>query len=352
MKLSHQLFLIAFSLCAFSCGQQTSDELDTGAAASGVPSGQSLYVASGSCYGGGVTTSTGSGTVVAFDPATGAVKRVIIDYANYSPGDMPVAIADYDSTRVLITVENASGRRVDLVSKFGQTASTYLSNSTALNSVLRAAKLLSDGSYLVSKTSAIEKFTPAKARVLQGANSYIQSPASTCSATTTLISGLDTLANGKVIYANSAATPNNKLVLITPAGYVGTADCLASQAAPTTTALPTAVLTHSSGKLLAAYGSTTAASNFIYSYPINMTTNAFGTAVAAFSDSGVLVNGPSALAEDAYNGDVYVANALSTMNTIERFSFDPAAGTLTSRSVRMGPSIYTRCVSAMKAIRE
>lgn len=352
MKQLSQILLFALAFTATSCGQQQSDELDPGTAANGSSSSESLYVASGGCYGGGVTLSAGSGTIAAFDPATGAFRRVVVDYASYSPGDTPVAIADYDATHILVAVENTSGRRVDLVSKFGQSVSTYLSNSTALNGVLRTSKFLDDGSLLISKSTAIEKFTPAKGRVLQGANAFVQAPASTCATSATLLSSLDTLSNGKILLSHAAATPNNKLILISKSGYATTADCLNTQAAPTTTAMPTAVLTHSSGKVLVSWGSTTAASNFVYSYPVNATTNAFGTPVAAFSDNGVLVNGPTAMTEDAFNGDVYVANGLSTMNTIERFSFDSTAGTLTSKSVRFGPNIYTRCVSAMKAIRE
>jgi len=353
MKPLRKILIAASVFSAFSCGQTASDQLDPSAASSsGSPVSESLYVASGACYGGGVTTSTGSGTVVAMDPATGAVKRVVVDYSNYSPGDMPVSISDYDSKRILVTVENASGRRVDLVSKDGSGLSTYLSNSTALSAVLRTAKLLSDGSLLVSKSTMIEKFTPAKARILQGANAFIQSPASTCATAATLITAIETLPNGKVVFAHSAATPNNKIDLISSTGYATSADCLSNQVAPTTLAMPTALLAHSSGQLLAAYGSTTAASNFIYSYPINQTTNSFGTAVAAYNDSGVIVNGPSAMAEDLATGDVFVANALSTLNTIERFSLNTSTGVLTSRSQHFGPSVYTRCVSAMKVIKE
>lgn len=357
MKLTSQnliapLFAISVVATLIGCAQTGSDKLNTGAAANGVNSSVSLYVASGACYGGGVATAAGSGTIVNFDPSTGNVRRVVIDYSLYSPGDLPVAISNYDSTRLLVTVENASGRHVDLVNKDGSGAMTYLTNSTALNGVLRSAKLLNDGSLLVSKSSAVEKFAPSKARVLQGANPFINAPASTCATATTLISAVETSPSGKVIFAHAAATPNNKVDVISATGYNLTTDCLGGVAVANTLALPSALLLHSSGRLLVATGSTTAASNIIYSYPYNDTTSALGTAVSAYADSGVLINGPSALTEDPVNADVYVANALSTMNTIERFSYDPTAQTLTSRGQRLGPSVYTRCVSAMKAVRE
>ena len=44
-----------------------------------------LFVASGTCYAGGVATSAGSGTVASFDPDTGAFKRVVVDYNRHSP---------------------------------------------------------------------------------------------------------------------------------------------------------------------------------------------------------------------------------------------------------------------------
>jgi hypothetical protein len=340
---------LVFALAA--CGPTTSDQLNTGAASTGVSANESLYVASGACYGGGVVTALGSGTVVAFDPATGNMRRLVVDYAKYSPGDQPVAISNYDATHLLVTVENSSGRRIDLVNKDGSGLSTYLSNSTALSAVLRSASLLSDGSLLVSKSTAIEKFTPSKARVLQGASPFINAPASTCGPAATLITGLDVLSNGKVIFTHSAASPNNKFELISASGYSATTDCLGSQAAPTTLAMPTAVLVHSSGKVLVAYGSMTPASNFVYTYPINATTNVISTAISAYSDSGILVNGPSALAEDQNSTDVFVANALSTMNTIERFSYNSTTGILTPASGRLGPNVYTKCVSAMKVIK-
>jgi hypothetical protein len=354
MKPAYRLSILIVASGFFAgCGPSATDQLNASAAVSGVSTNESLYVASGSCYGGGVATSTPSATVAAFDPATGLLRRVVVDYNQYSPGDMPVAIAEYDATRLLITVENAAGRRVDLVKKDGSSVTTYLSNSVALNGVLHATKLLPDGSLLISKSTAIEKFTPAKARVLQGASAFIQAPGSVCATAATLITAIETLPNGKVIFAHSAASPNNKLDLVVAAGYAAAPDCLATQAAPDTFGMPTAIIVHSTGNVLVAYGSTTAASNYVYAYPINQTTNVIGTPIASFKDSGVVLNGSSALAEDPNTTDVFVANALSSLNTIERFSYVPATGILTNiPSKRIGPNVYTRCVAAMKAIKE
>lgn len=334
-----------------ACGPAASDRLNAGSANSGSNARTTLYVASGGCYGGGVALTAGSGTIAAFDSTTGALRRVVLDYTTYSPGDVPVSISDYDSTRLLVTVENASGRRLDLVNKDGSGSATFLTNSTALSGVLRAAQLLTDGSVLVSKSTMIEKFAASKSRITQGANAYIQSPASTCATTATLIDAIATTSNGKILYAHSAVTPNNKVVMIAQSGYSLTTDCLATQAAPTTLAMPTALLVHSSGDLLVAYGSTTIASNTVHSYKLNITTNAITAATQSYYD-GSIVNGPSAITENPTDSNIFVANALSTMNTIERFSYNPTTQTMTRVEGRIGPNLYTKCVSAMKAIAE
>jgi hypothetical protein len=344
------LFFVLLPLTLSNCNPQSRSLNDLMVAATGK---RALYVASGACYGGGVTTSAGASTIAAFDPDTGVLRRVVVDYNSMSPGDAPVAISEFDASHLLVLVENAFGRRVDLVSKDGSGVTTYLTNSTALSAVTRSMARLSDNSLLISKSSAIEKFSPGKSRVLQAASSYVNAPGLTCATSTTLISGVTATANSKIIFSHAAATPNNKIAMISAAGYATTADCLTAQAAPTTLAMPTSVLIHSSGNLLVAYGSTTAASNFIYSYNLDTTANTITAPVAAYFDTAV-VNGPTAMAEDAYNGAVFVANGASSFNTIEKFSFDPVTKTLTHPS---GPpflpaQIYTRCVSDMKVLSE
>ena len=165
------------------------------------------------------------------------------------------------------------------------------------------------------------------------------------------MSGLTALGNGKILFAHAAASPNNKIAVVSATGYASSSDCLASQAAPTATALPTALIQHSSGKVIAAYASSTMASNFIYAYDINEATGTFSAATPSFTDAS-LVNGVSALTENPANGDVFVANGNSTYNNIEHFSFDRTTKLLT----RVGQlpfvpmQLYTRCVSDMKVI--
>lgn len=313
---------------------------------------RSLYVVSGACYGGGVTTSTGpANTVAKYNLNTGALEKVVVDYNVLAPGDSPVAIQDYDNDRLLVLVENTGGRRVDLVNKNDGTVSTYLVNTTALGTVLRSFAMLTDLSLLVSKSGSIEKFNSGKARVMIGANAFVNNPAGVCATSTTLISSVVVHGTGKIIFTHAGATPNNRIAVVSANGYSVAGDCLAGTAGPVTTALPTRALLHSSGKLLVAFGSTTLTSNFIYSYDFNGSTGAITNPIAAYRDGGSIVNGPSAMVENPTTGDVLVANVTSTYNTIEKFRYN-AGGTLTrvSGGTFIPSGIYTRCVADMKVM--
>ncbi len=311
-----------------------------------------LYVATGSCYGGGVAVPAGPSNLISkVDMDTGQVQSVVIDYNQYNPGDSPIAMAEYDANHLLVLVENLSGRHIDLVNKDGSGATIYLSNSTALNAVSRAMLFLPDSSILVSKSNGVEKFSSGKSRVTIGVNPWIYNPAGSCATSTTLISSIGVYPNGKTLYAHAAASPNNKLGLISSTGYASSADCLAASAAPTTTALPTKILVHSSGDTLVSYGSTTAASNFIYSYNVNSLTNTITSPAPAWTDY-TIVNGPTTMTEDPSTGNVFVANGTSTFQTIEQFSYDSTSKTLTRIGATpfMPASIYTRCVTDMQVL--
>jgi len=71
----------------------------------------------------------------------------------------------------------------------------------------------------------------------------------------------------------------------------------------------------------------------------------FGTPVLAFADAGVL-QGISKMAERA-NGNVLIASAAASFNTVEEFSFDPATGLLSrvGNGPLLDPSIFTRSIS-------
>jgi hypothetical protein len=207
--------------------------------------------------------------------------------------------------------------------------------------------LLPSGSLLVSKTTAIEDFASNKSRITQGANPYVNAPAGACATSATLISSVTALPSGKIVYTHAAATPDNKFGVISSTGYASPTDCLAAQTAPNTTALPTSAIMHSDGTtLIVGYGSTTAASNYIYTYTLNNSTGAISSPVAAFTDF-TIVNGISAMAEDSTTNIVYVANATSTSNTVEAFTLSGGTMTRIGSTPYLESSVYTRCVSSM-----
>lgn len=341
------LFNISVILVLIGCGGVSSDSFNNFAS----ERGNLLFVASGTCYGGGVTTSAGSGIVASYSTVDGSLERVVVDYNQFSPGDMPASITEYDKDHILVLVENTSGRRVDLVAKDGSSVRTYLVNSAALSGVVRHLERLSDGSLLVSRSTAIEKFSSAKARITQGANAYVNAPAGACATSTTLMTSAVTLKGGKILFAHAAATPNNKIGLISASGYAAAGDCLATQAAPVTTALPTALIRHSTGAILAAYGSTTSASNVVTSFKVNEVTNAITSVTTAYSDASI-VNGPSAMAEDSMTGEVYIANGNSNFNNIEKMTFNPVSLVLTRAGSKpfLSNQVNTRCVTDMRVM--
>lgn len=344
-----KIIALASLLFLFGCGGGGSAPFNSSAL--NISTTKHLYVASGACYGGGVTVATGpTNTVAKFNLTTGAFENVVIDYNKMMPGDSPVSISDYDSDHLLVLVENAAGRRVDLVNKDGSGATTYFVNSTALSAVLRAVTVLADLSLLVSKSSAIEKINAAKARLTVGANPWVNAPAGSCATSTTLISSVVVHSSGKIIYTHAAATPNNKIGVISSTGYAVAGDCLSGLAGPVTTALPTRAVFHPNGKLLVSYGSTTAASNSVYSYDFNGTSGAISGATSIWNDSGILVNGPSSMDVDPDTGDVFISNALSTYNTIERFHYTSGALVRATSQPFIMPSAYTRCPADIKVM--
>lgn len=308
-----------------------------------------LYVSSGACYAGGATVSTGNSTVAKFDLTTGAFVGLVVDYNTFGNGDQPNSVKLFGN-RLLVAVENTAGRRLDVMNLDGSGLTTYLANSTVLSTVLRHINVLSDLSVLIVKSTAVEKISAAASRVGQGASAFINAPAAPCATSTTAMTSTTVLpSSGKIVYTHAAASPNNSIGVISSTGYATAANCLASQASPATTSLPTSSLYEATtDKLLVAYGSSTTASNQIYSYKINATTGAISSPVAAWTDTGIIL-GPSAMATDTTTGSVFIANGASTLNNIEKFTIN-SSGVLTKVGTIpfIRSSVYTRCISGME----
>lgn len=314
---------------------------------------QYLYVASGACFAGGATTSTGSGIISKYSLETGERISTVRNYYQESPYDFPASIIDYSVTELLVAVENASGRRLQLVNKNTGAIRDYLVSGTIFSSPFRSISQTSDNGTLISKSVAVEKLSPSKIRISPvGTNPYISAPANNgsvlCANTNTAITFAYELPQGKILYGHAGATPNNKLVMISGSGYAATTDCLAYKTAPTTLALPTASVYHRpSSSILVAYGSATYSSNSLYSYTFNETTPSMGTGSQIFGPS--VVTGPSAITVDQTTGDVYLANATTNSESIEKFTYDSTSGAFTKagNSSFILKSEDTKCVSGL-----
>jgi len=329
--------LVSFSLLLATCGKKQDSSGESGA--------EFIYIASGTAYAGqGVTTSSASNTIAKYN-SDGTLNMILEDFTEY-PGDTPVAMIDYDDDYLLLAVENTAGRRLEKVAKDGSGRVVLIQNATAFSAALRSVARSSDGGYLVSKGTAIEKFTLTKSRVTIGATTaYVNAPGSTCATSTTLAPNIQVLPSGNILMLHAAASPNNQINVIASTGYTGTTDCLSTTEGPTANHYPTTSLLHSSGKLLVAYSNGTAGVNDIYSYDLSDT--ALSNPILAARDPGVL-SGMSAMAEMS-DGSVLVSMMNQNFNTIEKFTFNSSTGVLTrvGTTPLIEPNLYIRSVSAM-----
>lgn len=309
-----------------------------------------LYIASGLCYGGDATAnavSAGSNTITRYNLNSGSFDSVVFDYNALGSGDQPASILDHGADELLVLIENTGSRRVDRLDKKTGEIQNYLTNSN-LAAVMRHLTQLADGSFLISKSSAIEKFNENKSRITSGASPFINAPAGQCATSTTLISGVTELPSGFIAYTHASTTPKNRWGVIKSTGYASAVDCLSGITMATTTALPTALIAaDGTNDVLVASGSSTSASNFIYSYQVDPTTGLISNPNPAFTDFSY-ISAPSAMIQDTSTGDIYVASARAYLNSIEKMSYDSTTRTLTRVSPTfIGNSIYTRCVSGM-----
>lgn len=327
-----------------------------------------LYVSSGACYSGGnttFTTTTSSNVIFRVNASSGAYDGKVADYNSVpaNAGDSPASVTNFDDNYIHVLVENATaGRRVELVPKAGGNRTTLTSNTTILSAALRRMIKTSDGGFLISKGNIIEKINSQGVRV--GAPLIPSALTANCGTTNAQYSDMVTLNNGNIVFINSAAS-NNRIGLISAAGYSTAANCLLSSAlnAPVATAFPVALAyVGASNQLIVAYAgtATTANINSIYVYDVNETTNAITNATRIYDASlypttySYLLYGISAMAYDSSTNELYVSTAISTATTvvnyaIEKFTYDAAAKSLT----RVGSvpfynyGLDTKCISGM-----
>lgn len=326
-----------------------------------------LYVTTGICYSGGNTTfsvTTSSNLVYRLNTSNASKDATLADYASFpaSSGDSPTGIAEYDAENVLLTVESSAGRRTEIVKKSGPVSSSrspFSSNTTILSAGLRSLLKLNDGSYLINKTTGIEKLTPYASRI--GAPFIPTTLAGGCG-NLGGVTSTATLSNGKILFSNAVAA-NNRFALISASGYSSAGDCLAVQTAPTAAAFPTAmVYIPSANQLIVAYAGNTVATdvNSIYVYTINESTNVISGATKIYDASlfgstyNYLLYGISAMTFDPTDNSLYVSSAVTTATTvanyvIEKFTYDSTAKSLS----RVGSTPFysygfdTKCVAGL-----
>jgi hypothetical protein len=321
-KLLVGLFVLGLGIVT-SCQPKAADD---------VTADRYLYIQSGGCFAPtGLVASAASKNISRINLSTGAVDRTIVDY-NSALTDTPVAIAPLDDDNLYVLVENTGGRRIEIVNKKTALAANFLTNSTALSGVVRTLTIGTDGSFLVSKTTAVERFSSSRARLPNSATVFLSAPAGTCVTSTNAITATAFTNAGDILYAHSfsGASTNNRIGITTGAASAAST-CYNGQAAPTTASYPTSmVYIKSMNHLLVAYSSSTAANNQVWQYTIDEAGHTITPAAAAAYSNASVINGPTAMAYDESTGSVYVANGTTTMaNVIEKFTYDPTAKTLT-----------------------
>lgn len=368
-KLCADRFLRLSVSCALgstiACQKKAEESISETTYSSNSSATRYLYVATGSCFSGtGNTTftaATASNLIYRLRLDTGVKDMTLADYnaPPANPGDTPVSITKKDAGNIYVMVENTSGRRVERIPKSYQgDRTTFYNNTTGLSAVLRNIITLSDGSLLLSKSTAIEKLNSLAQRQTVGASlPFVSAPAGVCGTSTTLITSVNVLSNGKIVFTHAAAS-QNRFAIISANGYSAASDCLAAQTSPIAAASPTAaVYLSSDSQLLVAYAGNAATTdiNSIYSYTIDETTNAVTTPTKLIdSPSANYVYGISAMAYDSQNKYLYVAASNSVATTIpnyniEKFSYDPTTRVLT----RVGSTPFytygfdTKCISSM-----
>ncbi|KYG67036.1 hypothetical protein AZI86_08455 [Bdellovibrio bacteriovorus] len=333
-----------------------------------------LYVASGQCYSGnGITTfsnTTSSNLIFTINTETGVRDRIIADFSASpaSAGDTPSSIVDWDQDNLLVYVRVGTTARLETLPKKGGTRNSFGTTpalSTFITTAPKSIQKSSDGGALLVRTGFIEKVTASGVR--SGTPFVNNALGATCGTANALLTDVVVSATGRVITANGAASPNNRLISVPAAGANGS--CAAAMAAPITTTYPVAmVFDKANSKLIVAYAgsATTVNVNSIYAYNFDESTGVISNAQKIYDLSdypttyNYLLYGISAMTLDAETNTLYVATAISTATTvvnyaIEKFSYNAAAiGTNNATVLTKSGSlpfynygIDTKCISSM-----
>ena len=362
--MNKRTFLLTFSVISslifLGCQKKVADT------ASSTSTSKYLYFSAGGCYVGTLTgtkpvSTTASGLVNRVTLDTGQIQGIpTFDYYQAGLNLWPVGIADYDANYFLVNMmSSTAGFRVDKVKKSGvQEKVDYFTDVSNLNSYLRNINVLSDGSVLISRSTMVEKYNNSLARVQNttALASYMSNPAgAACTGSATLISAVVPLPNSNILYAHAGGATNNRVFVIDKGGYDAAADCLggvtfSGTSSPATVAVPTAaVLIPGTDpyQIIVATASSTAGNDQLWLFTVNSSTNAV-TYVKSLYNNISFVKGVSAMTYDSSTSTLYVANGSTTLgNTVEKFTYDSAAQTLTRTGSFLGLNLDSQCINSM-----
>lgn len=291
-----------------------------------------IYGVSGACTSGNAvttfTTATASNLVFRINTYSGIRDAVLFDYNSLPSGDSPVGIADWSSTHVMVMLESASARRLELVEKKHSGARTsFVTSATVLSTALRNMIKTSDGGILLTRSGAVEKVSASGVRI--GAPYVSNNLGTTCNTANTDYNSVTVTPNSRIILTHRAATPNNRLISVPATGAAGS--CTAAQAAPSTTAWPTHVIhIPTKNKVFAFFANSTTAlnQNVLMSYDYDDATGLFSNAQKIYeanlypSTFNYLLYSVSAMAFDSETDTLYISTANSNTATVTNYQIE------------------------------
>lgn len=247
MKKTLKLTLLTLILInVFSC-QKAEEEL----ASIADTNTNVLYVSTGACNSGpgqtAYTSATATRTIERFAVSNGASLGALFDYGNAQSGMQqlmsPAAIYNSGSS-VFVLNEGGAGQR-NLIRVPKSTPYTYTipiaNNALAFTNALTAFTIDDEGSFLISKNSAIEKFNSISTRLTASGAAWVTSPGGSCASAAASVASVLTLPTssgitGHVIYSNQGVTSStNRLgIIYGGTGYINTSNCLSGAQINTT----------------------------------------------------------------------------------------------------------------------
>lgn len=141
---------------------------------------------------------------------------ILADYNAYpaGAGDSPISIVDWDDDNLMVMVRNAAViSRLETLPKAGGSRTTFGTNpaiGTILSTAPQNMTKAPDGGLLMIRTGFIEKVTSTGVRP---STPWVSNNlGATCGAANALYTKVVTSATGRIVTANAAVTPANRVI--------------------------------------------------------------------------------------------------------------------------------------------